>query len=97
MKKNDKVFCIKNMKNNFDDFVYIKGKTYILYNDSHVYGGGEYVYIQSEPGTTLNDFLGFFIGGEKQHFSDWDLFNEYFVNKQILRKQKLEKLNENCS
>jgi hypothetical protein len=93
MKKGDTVYCIKNAKH-LDRIAHRKGKEYIIdfitNNDIE-----SYTYILSEPRSTENGYLGFFISGEKDFTLKWLNFSDHFVTQKQCRLLKLKKL-KNC-
>lgn len=97
MKRGDKVYCIKDVKNyhnNKNVKSHKKGKIYFAYSDSDIHNNGEYVYITSEPNTTNHGFLGFIIikHDDNGYYNEWDELYKHFADNQTIRKMKLEKI-----
>ena len=90
MKKGDKVYCIKNSKH-LDKIAHRKGKEYII-DFISINEIESYTYILTEPGSTENGYLGFYINGEKDFCLKWLNFSDYFVNQKQCRLLKLKKL-----
>lgn len=83
MKVGDKVYCIKSFK--YDIELFTIDNSYLI----HTIRDNK-VFLYTNYGE--EDYYGF---SYIKKYSDWEFFNEYFMTeKQYLRKQKLNKLNE---
>jgi hypothetical protein len=89
MKKGDIVYCIKDVYHDGKK-IHTSGKYYPLNSSFTTYDNGQYVYISSYVITQL----GFFVDGDKNYFSNWNNFSDYFITEKQVRLLKLKKINE---
>lgn len=90
MKIGDKVYCIKTYIDQNRRYVHLKNNFYTIYNIDNILTNTERVWINSEPNTTSNGYLGYIKIGKL--YSNFHYFKDHFITIKELRKQKLKKI-----
>lgn len=88
------LYCIKDVYCD-EKICHKKNNLYEICGIRNFFCDGEYLFLYSEPDTTPNGYLGFFVKGNIDTSYNWSILSDHFVDSvKYFRSLKLKKLNE---